>query len=169
MVTLISSQDSAHDFIVKFSPCVCVAVVASLTREVAVRSFAYHAHGTNPAVIHGHDKISNQQCVLTQAPPLMINLLTSTASDNSYGGASKTRNETKQKPHPQIYYFHTSASQRACNFSLWLAPSLNSVSEVRLVLFSVYFLLWQLRMYTSAYYTRVLPFSCMLTFDIFSS
>ena len=60
-MTLISSEDSAHDFIVKFSLSVCVAVVASLTSEVAVRSFAYHAHGTNPAVIHGHDKILNQQ------------------------------------------------------------------------------------------------------------
>ena len=59
-MTLISSEDSAHDFIVKFSPSVCVAVVASLTREVAVRSFAYHAHGTNLAVIHGHDKILSQ-------------------------------------------------------------------------------------------------------------
>ena len=32
-MTLISSEDSAHDFIVKFSPSVCVAVVASFTRE----------------------------------------------------------------------------------------------------------------------------------------
>ena len=70
-MTLISSEDSAHDFIVKFSPSVCVAVVASLTREVAVRSFAYHAHGTNPAVIHGHDKTLNQQCMLAQARPPM--------------------------------------------------------------------------------------------------
>ena len=70
-MTLIS-EDSAHDFIVKFSPSVCVAVVASLTREVAVRSFAYHAHGTNPAVILGHDKTLNQQFMLTQACPLMM-------------------------------------------------------------------------------------------------
>ena len=74
-MTLISSEDSAHDFIVKFSPSVCVAVVASLTREVAVRSFAYHAHGTNPAVIHGHDKTLNQQCMLAQARPPMIIIL----------------------------------------------------------------------------------------------
>ena len=40
-MTLISSEDSAHDFIVEFSPSMCAAVVASLTREVAVRSFAY--------------------------------------------------------------------------------------------------------------------------------
>ena len=66
ILTLVGSKDSAHDFIVKFSPSVCVAVVASLTREVAVRSFAYHAHGTNPAVIHGHD-ISNA-CSLRLAP-----------------------------------------------------------------------------------------------------
>ena len=61
----------------KFSPSVCVAVVASLTREVAVRSFAYHAHGTNPAVIHGHDKTLDQQCMLAQARPLDDNHLTS--------------------------------------------------------------------------------------------
>ena len=29
--THISTRDSAHDFIVKFSPSVCVAIVASLT------------------------------------------------------------------------------------------------------------------------------------------
>ena len=45
-MTLISARDSAHNFIVKFSPSVCVAVVASLAGEVAAQSFAYHAHGT---------------------------------------------------------------------------------------------------------------------------
>jgi len=35
-----------HKFIVKFSSSVCVAIVASLTREMAAQSFAYHAHGT---------------------------------------------------------------------------------------------------------------------------
>ena len=45
-MTLISARGSAHDFIVKFSPSVCVALVASLTGEMAARSFAYHAHGT---------------------------------------------------------------------------------------------------------------------------
>ena len=30
----------------EFSPSVCVAVVASLTGEMAAQSFAYHAHGT---------------------------------------------------------------------------------------------------------------------------
>ena len=45
-MTLISARDSADDFTVKFSPSVCVAVVASLTGEMAARSFAYHAHGT---------------------------------------------------------------------------------------------------------------------------
>ena len=39
-------KDSAHDFIVKFSTSVCVAVVAFLTGELAAGSFAYHAHGT---------------------------------------------------------------------------------------------------------------------------
>ena len=56
-MTLKRSEGSAHDFIVKFSPSVC-SVVASLTGEMAVPSFAYHAGGTNPAVIHGHDKTS---------------------------------------------------------------------------------------------------------------
>ena len=60
-MTLISSKDSALDFVVKFSPSMCVAVVASLTSEVALRSFACHAHGTNPVVIHGHGKTLNQQ------------------------------------------------------------------------------------------------------------
>ena len=43
-MTLISARDSAHDFIVKFSPNVCVAVVAFMTGEMAAFSFAYHAH-----------------------------------------------------------------------------------------------------------------------------
>ena len=60
-MTLISSKDSALNFVMKFSPSVCVAVVASLTSEVALQSFAYHAHGTNPVVIHGHEKTLNQQ------------------------------------------------------------------------------------------------------------
>ena len=64
IMTLISSEDSAHDFIVKFSPSVCVAVVTSLTREVTVQSFVYHAYGKNPAVINGHDKTSNYACSL---------------------------------------------------------------------------------------------------------
>ena len=41
-----SARDSAHGFIVKFSPSVCVAIVASLTGEMVAQSFAYHAHGT---------------------------------------------------------------------------------------------------------------------------
>jgi len=45
IMTLISTRDSAHDFIVKLSPIVC-SVVASLTGEMAARRFAYHAHGT---------------------------------------------------------------------------------------------------------------------------
>ena len=48
-MTLISTGDSAHDFIVKLIKC---SVVASLTGEIV----AYHAHGTavtNPAVVHG--------------------------------------------------------------------------------------------------------------------
>ena len=34
-MTLIATRDSAHDFIVNFSPSMCVAVVASLTGEIA--------------------------------------------------------------------------------------------------------------------------------------
>ena len=48
---------SAHDFIVKFSPSVCVAIVASLTDKMAARSFVTmlmeQQTVTNPAVIHG--------------------------------------------------------------------------------------------------------------------
>ena len=44
-MTLISARVSACDFIVKFSPSMCVAVVAYLTGEMAARSFAYHVHG----------------------------------------------------------------------------------------------------------------------------
>ena len=89
-MTIISSKDSAHDFIVKFSPSVCVAVVASLTREVAVYEVAYHAHGTNPAVIHGYDKTLNQQCMLivhSGSPPMIIilRLFISNPSHTSIG------------------------------------------------------------------------------------
>ena len=84
-MTLINHENSAHDLMEKFSPSVSVAVVASLTREVAVQSFAYHAHRRNPADIHGHDKTLNQQSMLTQAHPPMINHLTSCRSDNGRG------------------------------------------------------------------------------------
>ena len=60
----------------KFSPSVCVAVVVSLTREVAVRSFAYHAHGT-AAVIHGHDKKIKSAMHARSGSPLDDNHLTS--------------------------------------------------------------------------------------------
>ena len=68
--------DSAHHFIVKFSPGMCVAVVASLTREMAARSFAYHVDGTadsDKSCCHPwfvcHDKTLNQLCMLAQARP----------------------------------------------------------------------------------------------------
>ena len=75
-MTLISARDSARDFIMRFSPSVCVAVVASLTREMAAQSFAYHAHG----IADGdksccypwfvcHNKTLNQQCMLAQSHP----------------------------------------------------------------------------------------------------
>ena len=73
-MTLISARDPAHDFTVKFSPSVCVALVASLSGEMAARSFAYHAHGTADS-----DKSccypwfvcydeTNQPCLLRLAP-----------------------------------------------------------------------------------------------------
>ena len=43
---LISARDSPRDFIVKFSPSVCVAIVTCLTREMAARSFAFLVRGT---------------------------------------------------------------------------------------------------------------------------
>ena len=75
-MTLISARDSACDFIVKFSPSVCVAVVASLTGEMAAQSFAYRDHGTAdgdqsccyPWFVC-HDKTLNQQCMLARARP----------------------------------------------------------------------------------------------------
>ena len=86
-MTLISARDSAHDFIVKFSPSLCVAVVAYLTGEMAAQSFAYHAHGTTegdksywyPWLVC-HDKTLSQPCSLRltpSPPPPMINHLTS--------------------------------------------------------------------------------------------
>ena len=74
-MTLISSEDSAHDFIVKFSPSMCVAVVASLTREVAVRSFAYQLMEQKSAVIHGYDKTAMQACSFRLAPMIIILLV----------------------------------------------------------------------------------------------
>ena len=83
-MTLISARGSACDFIVKFSPSVCVAVVASLTGEMAARSFSYHVQGTADSDksccypwFVCHDKTLNQQCMLAQARPSMINHLTS--------------------------------------------------------------------------------------------
>ena len=67
-MTLIS-EDSAHDFIVKFSPSVCVAVVASLTRDVAVRSCLPCSWNKSCC----YDKKSlNQQYMLAQGHPPMI-------------------------------------------------------------------------------------------------
>ena len=43
-MTIISTRDSAHDFIVKFSPNMGVAVVAPLTKKMAAQSFAYHSN-----------------------------------------------------------------------------------------------------------------------------
>ena len=53
-MTLISTRDSGHDSIVKFSPSVCVAVVASFTwlQEVLATMLMEQQTVTNPAVIH---------------------------------------------------------------------------------------------------------------------
>jgi len=61
-------------FIVKFSPSVCVAVVASLTGEMAARSFAYHVDGTadtvtNPAVIRGLCAMTSAVHARSGSPP----------------------------------------------------------------------------------------------------
>ena len=79
-MTLISARDSAHDFIVKF---MCVAVVASLTREMAAQSFAYRVHGIADSDkfccypwFVCHDKTLNQQCITRSGSPTMINHLT---------------------------------------------------------------------------------------------
>ena len=54
--------------------------LASLTGEMAARSFAYHAYGTADSDksscypwFVSRDKTVNQQCILTQARPPMIN------------------------------------------------------------------------------------------------
>ena len=75
-VTLISSKDSAHDFIVKFSPSVYVTVVASLTRsrDVAVRS-CLPCSWNKSCCYPWYDKTFNQQCMLAQARPPMIIIL----------------------------------------------------------------------------------------------
>ena len=53
-MTLISARDSAHDFIVKFSPSMGVAIVASLTvHEVLLTMLIEQQTVKNPAVIHG--------------------------------------------------------------------------------------------------------------------
>ena len=80
----ISARDSAHDSIVKFSPSVCVAVVASFTGEMAARSHEVlltmlmeQQTVTNPAVICGLCAMTKHQIMLAQACPLMVNHLTS--------------------------------------------------------------------------------------------
>ena len=70
------ARDSAHDFIVKLSPSMCVAVVASFTGEMAAQRFAYDAHRTADSDksccypwFVCHDNTLNQQCMLTQVCP----------------------------------------------------------------------------------------------------
>ena len=60
----------------KFSPSMCVAVVASLMGETAGQSFAYHAHGTADSDksccypwFVCHDKTLDQQCIAHSGSP----------------------------------------------------------------------------------------------------
>ena len=65
-----------------------------------------------------------------------------------------------------VFFFWHQAYHGTCNFScaIWVAPRLDSVSEVRLV-FSVYSLLQQLLIILLTV-LEFFPFSCMLTVDI---
>ena len=66
-----------HDFIVKHSPSVCVAIVASLTGELAdevlLTMLMEQQTVTNPAVIHGFRAMTkhyiSNACSLRVAPP----------------------------------------------------------------------------------------------------
>ena len=49
-----TARDSTHDFIVKYSPSVCITVVASMTAErVLLTMLMEQQTETNPAAIHG--------------------------------------------------------------------------------------------------------------------
>ena len=67
--------------------------------------------------------------------------------DYRFGGASKSRNETKRNEkeatHTNLLLLPPKRT-RIFSCPVWLALSLDSVREVRLMLFSVYSLLWQL-------------------------
>ena len=78
------ARDFACDFTVKFSSSACVVIVASLTGEMAARSFVYHGHGTADSDksccypwFVCHYKTLNLQYMLAHAgllpPPPMIN------------------------------------------------------------------------------------------------
>ena len=74
MVSFVEPQQL--NFSVKFSPSMCVAIVTSLTGEMAVRSFGYHTHGTADsdksccyAWFVCHDKTLNQQCLACSGSP----------------------------------------------------------------------------------------------------
>ena len=79
-----TARDSAHDFIVKYSPSVCITVVASMTAErVLLTMLMEQQTVTNPAAIRGLCAMTKHQCMLAQACLPMINHLTS----SSEGGA----------------------------------------------------------------------------------
>ena len=52
----------------------------------------------------------------------------------NYEMKQSSKNEMKWKPHPQKYKFRTSTSQHAYFYCAWLAPSIGSISDVRLML-----------------------------------
>ena len=62
-MTLISARVSACDFVVKFSPSVCVAVVAYLTGDVAARSVIHGTAESDKSCCYpwfvNHNKTSN--------------------------------------------------------------------------------------------------------------
>ena len=77
---------------------------------------------------------------------------------------NKTKSETKRKPNPHKFTTSTQAHHSTSIYGS-IPCSLDSVTEVRLM---VYSLLWQLSILLLTV-LDFLPFSCMLTVDIFSS
>ena len=80
-MTLISARDSAHDFIVKFSPSVHVcSVVGFLTAEMAAQTVLLtmlmeQQTVTNPAIIHGCVPWQNNKSAMhapSGLPPLPV-------------------------------------------------------------------------------------------------
>ena len=73
-MTLISARDSGHAWLhCEVQSSMCVAVVASLTGEMAALSFAYHAHGMAPLqwqiLLLSMVGVPAMYCSLWLAPP----------------------------------------------------------------------------------------------------